>query len=93
MLLKFDPASVNLFSSFLKFHSGCSADCRPLRVIDYMKAVKRRLEERRIPVYMVQAQVGQSFAELTRIGVGRAKGMVAFCTSEYGAYTGAGDET
>ena len=42
---------------------------------------------------MVQAQVGQSFAELTRIGLGRAKGMVAFCTSEYGAYTGAGYET
>jgi hypothetical protein len=58
-----------------------------------MKAVKRRLEERRIPVYMVQAQVGQSFAELTRIGLGRAKGMLAFCTSEYGAYTGAGYET
>ena len=58
-----------------------------------MKAVKRRLEERRIPVYMVQAQVGQSFAELTRIGLGRAKGIVAFCTSEYGAYTGAGYET
>jgi hypothetical protein len=58
-----------------------------------MKAVTRRLEERRIPVYMVQAQVGQSFAELTRIGLGRAKGMVAFCTSEYGAYTGAGYET
>ena len=58
-----------------------------------MKAVKKRLEERGIPVYMVQAQVGQSFAELTRIGLGRAKGMVAFCTSEYGAYTGAGYET
>ncbi|CAL1144599.1 unnamed protein product [Cladocopium goreaui] len=56
-------------------------------VINYMKAVKRRLEERRIPVYMVQAQVGQSFAELTRIGLGRAKGMVAFCTSEYGNST------
>ena len=58
-----------------------------------MRTVKRRLEERRIPVYMVQAQVGQSFAELTRIGLGRAKGIVAFCTSEYGAYTGAGYET
>ena len=42
---------------------------------------------------MVQAQVGQSFAELTRIGLARAKGMVAFCTSDYGAYTGAGYET
>ena len=58
-----------------------------------MRRVKRRLEERRVPVCMVQAQVGQSFAELTRIGLGRAKGMVAFCTSEYGAYTGAGYET
>jgi len=58
-----------------------------------MKAVKRRLEERRIPAYMVQAQVGQSFAELAWIGLSRAKGMVAFCTSDYGAYTGAGYET
>ena len=61
--------------------------------MNYMRTVKRRLEERRIPVYMVQAQVGQSFAELTRIGLAHAKGMVAFCTSDYGAYTGAGYET
>jgi hypothetical protein len=27
---------------------------------------------------MVQAQVGQSFAELTRIGLARAKGMVEY---------------
>ena len=56
-----------------------------------MRMVKRRLDERRVPV-MVQAQVGQSFAELTRIGLARAKGMVAW-TSDYGAYTGAGYET
>ena len=42
---------------------------------------------------MVEATVGQSFADLTRIGLLRAKGMVAFCTSEYGAYTGVGYET
>ena len=58
-----------------------------------MRTVKRRLEERRVPLFVAQAQVGQSIAELTRIGLARAKGMVAFCTSDYGAYTGAGYET
>ncbi|CAL1139465.1 unnamed protein product [Cladocopium goreaui] len=43
--------------------------------------------------WTVPKKVGQSFAELTRIGLARAKGMVAFCTSDYGAYTGAGYET
>eukprot|EP00435_Cladocopium_sp_Y103_P047156 s1934_g13.t1 len=62
-------------------------------IIQYMKAVKIRLEARNVPVFMVEAMVGQSFADLTRIGLGRAKGMVTFCTSEYGAYTGVGYET
>ena len=44
-------------------------------------------------MFMDQAQVGQSFADLTRIGLYHAKGIVAFCTSDYGAYTGAGTET
>ena len=65
----------------------------PPRTMNYMRTVKRCLEERRVPVFVAQAQVGQSFAELTRIGLARAKGMVAFCTSDYGAYTGAGYET
>ncbi|CAL1142940.1 unnamed protein product [Cladocopium goreaui] len=62
-------------------------------IIEYMKAVKKQLEARNVPVFMVEATVGQSFADLTRIGLGRAKGMVTFCTSEYGAYTGVGYET
>ena len=53
-----------------------------------MRAVKNQLEARNIPVFVVEATVGQSFADLTRIGLLPAKGMVAFCTSEYGAYTG-----
>ena len=76
-------------------HPPCHADwsCPPPRTMNYMRRVKRRLEERRVLLFMVQAQVGQSFAELTRIGLAHAKGMVAFCTSDYGAYTGAGYET
>ena len=58
-----------------------------------MRAVKKQLEARNIPVFMADATVSQSFADLTRIGLARAKGMVAFCTSEYGAYTGVGYET
>ena len=58
-----------------------------------MKAVKKQLEARNVPVFMVEATVGQSFADVTRIGLGRAKGIVTFCTSEYGAYTGMGYET
>ena len=58
-----------------------------------MKTVKKQLEARNVPVFMVEATVGQSFADLTRIGLCRAKGMVTFCTSEYGAYTGVGYET
>ena len=45
-----------------------------------------KVEERRVPLFVAQAQVGQSFAELTRIGLARAKGMVAFYTSDYCAY-------
>jgi hypothetical protein len=59
----------------------------------YMRMVGARLAVRGVPTFMVEAKPGQSFAELTRMGLGRAKGMVAFCTAEYGAYTGAGYET
>ena len=52
-----------------------------------------QLETRGVPTYMVSAKPGQSFADLVRLGLGRARGMVAFCTSEYGAYTGVGYET
>jgi hypothetical protein len=58
-----------------------------------MRAVKKQLEARNIPVFVVDATVGQSFADLTRIGLLGAKGMVAFCTSEYGAHSGIGYDT
>eukprot|EP00435_Cladocopium_sp_Y103_P032341 s273_g8.t1 len=63
------------------------------RIIAYMKEVKSQMEARHVPVFMVDASVGQSFGHMTREGLCRAKGMVAFCTSEYGAYTGVGYET
>ena len=66
---------------------------RPMRIMGYMRMVGARLAVRGVPTFMVEAKPGQSFAELTRMGLGRAKGMVAFCTAEYGAYTGAGYET
>ena len=65
----------------------------PMRIMGYMRMVGARLAVRGVPTFMVEAKPGQSFAELTRMGLGRAKGMVAFCTAEYGAYTGAGYET
>ena len=58
-----------------------------------MRAVKKQLEARNIPVVVVEATVGQSFADVTWKGLYHAKGMVTFCTSEYGAYTGVGYET
>ena len=58
-----------------------------------MKQVKAQLLAREVPTFMVEAQPGQSFADLTRFGLGRAKGMVSFCTCDYGAETGARYET
>ena len=58
-----------------------------------MKEVKSQLEARHVPVFMVDASTGQDFGQITCEGLYRAKGMVAFCTSEYGAYTGVGYET
>ena len=57
----------------------------PMRIMGYMRMVGARLAVRGVPTFMVEAKPGQSFAELTRMGLGRAKGMVAFCTAEYGA--------
>eukprot|EP00438_Fugacium_kawagutii_P002122 Skav218472 [mRNA] locus=scaffold538:1042602:1044116:+ [translate_table: standard] len=74
-----------------RFKSDDFFSCEQIR--DYMRAVKRRLETRGIPAFMMDARLGQSSAELTHLGLGRAKGMVAFCTSEYGAYTGVGYES
>jgi hypothetical protein len=66
---------------------------KPMRIMGYMRMVRDRLAVRGVPTFMVEAKPGQSFAELTRMGLGRAKGMVAFCTAEYGAYTRVGYET
>ena len=66
---------------------------RRLRIVAYMKEVKSQLETRNVPVFMVDASTGQDFGQMTCEGLYCAKGMVAFCTSEYGAYTGVGYET
>ena len=66
---------------------------RRLRIVAYMKEVKSQLETRNVPVFMVDASTGQDFGQMTWEGLYCAKGMVAFCTSEYGAYTGVGYET
>ncbi|CAJ1440920.1 unnamed protein product, partial [Effrenium voratum] len=41
----------------------------------------------------MSARPRQNFGEMTRFGLAEAKALVAFCTSEYGAYTGVGYET
>ena len=44
--------------------------------------------------FLVEAgEAGGSFGELTVVGLYRAKALVAFCTEDYGAETGAGYET
>eukprot|EP00913_Durusdinium_trenchii_P012908 g12122.t1 len=60
---------------------------------DYMRIVRRRLEELQVTTFMVEAGGGGEFGSLTLMGLGRAKAMVAFCTEEYGALTGVGYET
>ena len=42
---------------------------------------------------MVDASTGLDFGQPISEELFRAKGMVAFCTSEYGAYTGVGYDT
>ena len=61
--------------------------------IGLMKGVKSFLEESGIRTYMVEAGLGQDFGEMTRFGLTGAKVMVAFCTDNYGEYTGRGFET
>ena len=63
------------------------------RIMGYMRMVGDRLAVRGVPTFMVEAKPGQRYAQLMRMGLGRAKGMVAFCTAEYGAYTGVGYDT
>ncbi|CAL1142936.1 unnamed protein product [Cladocopium goreaui] len=100
--LQFDPRKASSAASTGDMRSAAASQQGHLllsgrrnkdEINEYMKAVKKQLEARNVPVFMVEATVGQSFADVTRIGLGRAKGIVTFCTSEYGAYTGMGYET
>ena len=61
--------------------------------MNYMKEVKRCLEEFGAKAFMVNAVAGQSFADQTIMGLAEALAMVAFCTEDYGEKTGVGYET
>ena len=61
--------------------------------MDYMKAVKKGLEELGEKTFMVDAKPGQSFAKQTLEGLVGARVLVAFCTADYGEKTGVGYET
>jgi hypothetical protein len=54
---------------------------------------KVALEKRYVPVYMVDASPGKSFAMPTMAGLYHAKMMAAVCTENYGQVTGARHET
>ncbi|CAE7250540.1 unnamed protein product [Symbiodinium necroappetens] len=62
--------------------------------MDYMKRVKELLDDQGVPTFMVEAQgAGDSFGDKTMLGLYQAKALVAFCTADYGAKTGAQYET
>ncbi|CAE7021716.1 unnamed protein product [Symbiodinium natans] len=62
--------------------------------LSYMRSVKRVLDSEGVPVCMVQTRgPGDSFGNLTELGLYRALGLIAFCTDDYGAVTGAQYET
>ena len=59
-----------------------------------MTNVKRLLEQRGVPMYMVQTRgLGDRFGPQTTMGLYHAKALLAFCTCDYGEKTGAGYET
>ena len=59
----------------------------------FLKSVKKALEKRYVPVYMVDVSPGQSFGMPTMAGLYHAKMMAAACTEDYGQVTGARYET
>ncbi|CAE7208277.1 SYT4 [Symbiodinium sp. CCMP2456] len=62
--------------------------------IEYMKRVKELLDDQGVPTFMVEAQgAGDTFGDKTVLGLYQAKALVAFCTADYGAKTGAQYET
>ena len=60
---------------------------------EYMKSLKRVLEGKGVPCYLVEAGPGDEFGFQTMEGLACAKAMLAVCCEEYGANTGAGYET
>ncbi|CAE7366609.1 unnamed protein product [Symbiodinium sp. CCMP2592] len=62
--------------------------------IEYMKRVKKLLDDQGVPTFMVEAQgAGDTFGDKTDLGLYQAKALLAFCTADYGAKTGAEYET
>ena len=62
--------------------------------VAYMRKVKELLEAKEVPVFIVQTQgAGDRFGPQTTMGLYKAKALLAFCTSDYGAKTGAQYET
>ena len=60
----------------------------------YMQRVKELLDSQGVPTYMVDAGgAGGTFGDQTVLGLYRAKALLAFCTEDYGAKTGAQYET
>ena len=59
-----------------------------------MKRVKELLDSKGVPTFMVDAGgAGGTFGDQTALGLYRAKALLAFCTEDYGAKTGAQYET
>ena len=62
--------------------------------LEYMRRVKELLEAKQVPVFMVRTQgAGDRYGPQTDMGLYEAKALLAFCTSDYGAKTGAEYET
>lgn len=59
----------------------------------YMKEVRDSLRAKGAPVFMVDVGPGEGFGTPTVDGLARASVMIAFCTDDYGAKTGARYET
>lgn len=62
-------------------------------MVSYIRSVRDALEDRGVPTFMVDVSVGQGFHAPTMEGLYGMKAMVAFCSEDYGAQTGAGYET
>lgn len=62
-------------------------------IVEYIKNVKKVLDEEDIPTFMVDAAHGEEFARPTMYGLYHAKAMAVFGTDAYGARTAVGYET